>query len=208
MYTETKKTDDMNNTILGVAIMVCLFSACNSQKLVGKYKYSQDFVVHKLEILTDSNFVYLVEGDLSTDETQGTWNYKKGNLYLNSFMEYMPYQVNESLDSIDRILITLKDIEGLVISGNYICINQESKKYYVSDIGEIEIFPYQKIKTIEIFSLKGPFKYVVVNANSNRFKITYDSSKSSKLYFLNDKFTVKPNKLFKANNNIVFTRIY
>jgi len=196
----------MNNIISGTLIVVILLSACKSQQVVGEYKYSQNLLVHHLEILNDSSFVYLVESDLYNDETEGKWNYKGGKLYLSSFKEYMPYQVDESSDDIDRVLITLKDMDDLIISGNYVCLNQSSEKFYVSDEGVITIAPYQEIKVINVFSLKGPFKYDVINTKSNRFNITYDSGESSDLYFLNEKFKVSRDKLLNANDEVILKR--
>ena len=196
----------MNNIISGILIVVVLLSACKSQQVVGEYKDSQNLIVHHLEILNDSSFVYLVEGDLSNSETKGKWNYKEGKLYLSSFKEYMPYQVEESSDGIDRVLITLKDMDDFVIPGNYVCLNQSSEKHFVSDEGVITITPYQEIKAINIFSLKGAFKYDVINTKSNRFNISYDSGNSSYLYFLNEKFKVSRNKLLNTNDVVILKR--
>lgn len=197
----------MKNNIFGIVMIIVLFTACKSHQIVGTYEYNRILVIHRLEIKKDSSFVYTVVGDLSQDETNGLWNYEQDNLCLNSYVTDFPYQVRESSDSAEMVLITLKDNDGFVVPGNYVCINNDINKHYISDNGEVTIFPYEEVKIIRVFSNNGPFTYHVSKKESNIFNISYDSGKPTYLYFINEKFDVKHKKLFKIQDKITLKRV-
>ncbi len=189
-------------------IFCCLLTSCRLQKFVGEYRYAHDLVTHELRLNADSTFEYIVRGDLSIDTSVGKWYVGHSSLYLNSFSDYWPYQVIEKEEQGSELAITLKDLEGVSIPGNYITLNETSEtKYYIDSVGEIRIpLPDNTQKTIEIHSINGKFTYEIKNPKSNRFEITYDSGKASYLYFDNQKLNIKRNKLVDSQGQLILKK--
>lgn len=187
---------------------------CFSQKrhdVVGIYKLNSIFdTISYLQINSDSSFLFHKLIVNTPKDYRGKWKKDKSALILNSFnQDNVALETNKNFEILierqNKIRILSTDSIGKVLSGVYCVVYSDGKKHVkVTDLsGEAEFkrIPVDSI-IIEGFPVVKT-KHIPKNRFSNYFKIlTYYNWDQEIIYFHNEKWKIKRNKLIRVDEII------
>lgn len=179
------------------------FSQVNPQiqEILGTWKLSKPFGESKLILNSDNTYQYLVDQEMLSLKSTGTWKIKKNKLILNSFKQ-IPTETTISSsyrDTINGTLFIVKDIEGQPIPMPEFKIRDNLRSIDTLITNMNGIFYFNNIKNVLEFNLSFlGFKKArwIEEKNNNFFEIVLAPEMDYYLYQKNEVWIIRGDRLY------------
>lgn len=206
------------------SFLIIFFNACSvkNNNIVGTYYYYskinkwKKITAFEVNIKSDSTFCFhnkILNMIPNVSLVKGKWTVNKKYIFLNSFDQppkdslIAIESVETNKDSTKLSIMLLEENEPLHLT--LIIINNDTLNKYRTDInGELTI-KKQEIKSIKISNLfTGDYTYKTKQTTSNSYKIwVYPAFVyRNKLFFTNEKWKIKKNKLKDIDNRVYYKK--
>lgn len=207
------------------SFLIIFFDACSvkNNNIVGTYYYYskinkwKKITAFEVNINSDSTFCFhnkILNMIPNVSLVKGKWTVNKKYIFLNSFDQppkdslIVIESEDTDRDSTTLFVNLLEEEEPLFFS--IIIINNDTLNKYRTDFnGELTV-KKQEIKSIKISNLStGNYTYKTKQTTSNSYKIwVYPAGLyRNKLFFTNEKWKIKKNKLKDKYNRVYYKKI-
>lgn len=192
-------------------LILVLVSCHSSKKVAGIYSSKHLLTNHTLELKADSTFIYLLEGGLLNQNSEGVWSINSlGNIVLNSYESLKPNITYVAVENkpIDNLKVRIVNELDNPLPYASVVLNDDELNlgFSLNENGDGEC-KFVRLKTIKVNYLGEEYYHSIIddNDNANCILIRVRLKKISQLYLEREKWKVKGRKLIN-NANLVLTK--
>ncbi|MBL7976952.1 MAG: hypothetical protein JNN12_01330 [Bacteroidetes Order II. Incertae sedis bacterium] len=194
--------------VANIMILLGMLGCNPTQHIVGNYYSDNKSIINRvLKINQDGSFNYYAQGDLIDASSFGTWkiSYDK-KLILNSDESLKTGVIDcveEYSSPIELLSVKLIDEGGLPLGYAGVLLNEDGTNGFAVDENGYGSIKFNDLKILTISYLGNKYEYILSNPKNNKLTITIRLQSNESIFFNNEIWKVRKNKLINNNNLIL-----